>query len=86
LGRFSCTDGAFISLALGIGLTWAILGLALLENAHADFLDWSEMTLSAAGFAGLIPAFGGPLLHRRLSTASRGKTGRPGSSSAGPMG
>jgi hypothetical protein len=53
-------------LALTIGLTWVCLGSAVPGSAHADFLDWSQELLSAAGLGGLIVTFGGIFLHRSL--------------------
>jgi hypothetical protein len=62
-------DRRTLTLALAIGLTWACLGSAVLGSAHADFLDWSEEFLSAAGLGGLILTFGGVFLYRRLDKA-----------------
>jgi hypothetical protein len=68
--RFRWRERASNILVLTTGLTWVTLGSAAFGSAHADFLDWSEVTLSAAALAGLILVFGGTYLHRIVDKAS----------------
>jgi hypothetical protein len=69
--QFRWRDRRSIALTLTIGLTWAWLGSAASGGAHSDFLDWSELTLSAAGVVGLILVSCGILLHWKLDKAFR---------------
>jgi hypothetical protein len=64
--RFSWSERRSIPLTLAIGLSWALLGWAVGSCSRADFIDWTEATLSVAGLGAWIPALIGICVHRRL--------------------
>jgi hypothetical protein len=68
---FPWKDQRTLILALTIGLTWVCLGWAVPASARADFLDWGQELLSAAGLGGLILTSAGIFLHRRLDKTWR---------------